>query len=268
MDVLLARGPRRGPFGFLVGAYAVIWGLSRIAADGKLRRLATIPLVLTTVLYLAAIITLVVFSDELFGLLWQQPAEGALLVLWWIAAILLVGVALLVLVLLFSTVAEAIGGPFYDQMAIRVLHAHGIATREPGFIEGTIPDLFRSLLFVLPAVAFGLLGLLPVVGLVFVVLGTGVAWLGFASGAVNPALLVTEHKLRDRLAWLRAHFFTSLGLGAVVAAAMLMPFLGLVFLPASVVGAAELHARDRLRGLDGGRTSRAPIEAGPSSAPR
>ena len=247
MDALLARGPRRGPIGFLVGAYAVVWGLSRMVSDARLRRLATVPLVLTAAFYLMSIVALVVLGDDVLGLLWAQPSEGWLLVLWWMGAIMLMGVALLVLVLLFSTLAEAIGGPFYDKMAIRILHGHGIPTREPGLIEGTVPDLFRSLIFVVAVVVFAVFGLVPVVGLVFVVVGTGVAWLGLASGAVNPALLVTEHKLADRLAWLRNHMFTALGLGSVVAASMLMPFLGLVTLPASIIGASELHARDYLR---------------------
>jgi CysZ protein len=247
VDALLARGPRRGPAGLLVGAYAVVWGLTRIAGDKKLRSLALVPLVLTAVLYLLAIIGLVVFGDDVLNLLWAQPDGGGMLVLWWISAILVIGVSLLVLVLLFSVIAEAVGGPFYDKMAVRVLHAHGIETHEPGMIEGTVPDIFRSLLFIPPTVVFGLLGLIPVVGIVFVVLGTGVAWLGLASGAVNPALLVTENNLRSRLGWLREHFFTALGIGGVVAAALLMPFLGLVAIPASIVGASELHARARRR---------------------
>lgn len=250
MDSILARGPRGGLMGLLVGAYAVVWGLSRIAGDKKLRSLATVPLILTSVLYLLTIIGLVTVGDDLVGLLWAPPDSGWMLAAWWATAILFMGGALLVLVLLFSVIAEAVGGPFYDKMAVRVLESHGIATREPGMIEGTVPDLFRSLLFIPPVIGFGLLGLIPVVGVVFVVLGTGVAWLGLASGAVNPALLVTEHGVRERLGWLRVHFATALGLGAVVAAAMLMPFLGLVALPASIVGAAELHARDRQHRVD------------------
>lgn len=247
MDPLLAKGPRQGPFGFLVGAYAVIWGLSRMVSDKKLRGLATVPLALTAVLYLLAVMSLVVLGDDLMRLVWTQPESTWLLVFWWMATVLLVVGALLVLVLLFSTIAEAIGGAFYDKMAIRVLHGHDLATREPGLIEGTVPDIFRSLIFVVATLFFGVLGLVPVVGVPFVVLGTACAWLGFASGAVNPALMVTEHKLGARLGWLRTYLFTALGLGAVVAAAMLMPFLGLLALPASIVGAAELHAQALVR---------------------
>lgn len=255
VDNLLSRGPRGGPIGLAVGAYAVIWGLSRIASDKKLRSLLTIPLLLTSFLYLLTIIGLVTFSDDLVGLLWAQPEGGWLVVAWWATAILFMGVAFLVLILLFSVVAEAVGGPFYDKMAMRVLKGHGIATREPGLVEGTVPDLFRSLMFIPPVLAFGLLGLIPVIGVFFVALGTGVAWLGFASGAVNPALLVTEHSVGQRLGWLRTHFATALGLGAVVAASMLVPFLGLLALPASIVGAAELHARHQLRRIDAGTSA-------------
>lgn len=247
MDALLSKGPRKGPDGLLVGAYSVVWGLSKLLSDRKLRSLAAVPLALTAVIYLLALVLLVTLGDDLMGLVWAQPENPLLLVLWWTASVFFIGGTLLVLVLLFTTLAEAIGGAFYDQMAVRILKGHGIPTREPGLIEGTVPDIFRSLLFVFPTIAFGLLGLIPVVGLLFVVLGTGVAWLGFASGAVNPALMVTENKLRDRLAWLRTYLFTALGIGGVIAASMLMPFLGLLALPSSIIGAAELHARDVLR---------------------
>lgn len=221
----------------------------------------TIPLILTAVLYLAAVVLLVTLGDDLLAYFWSQPEGTLLLVLWWAGAVLIMGVGLLVLILLFGTIAEAVGGPFYDQMAMRVLKEHDIATREPGFFEGTIPDIFRSLMFPIGVLVFGVLGFIPVLGVVFVAIGTGLAWLGFASGAVNPALIVTEHKLRHRLAWLREHLSTSLGMGAVVATAMLMPFLGLVAIPASIVGAAELHARGRLARVDASRDG--PLDAGP-----
>lgn len=247
MDALLARGPRKGVTGFMVGAYSVVWGLSRLVSDRKLRNLAVVPLALTALLYVLAVTTLIIFADDLVALVWAQPESTVLLILWWLAAVLLVAGSLVVLVLLFSTLAEAIGGVFYDRMAVRILKSHGIRTREPGLIEGTVPDIFRSLLFIAPTLVFGVLGLIPVVGLIFIILGTGVAWLGFASAAVNPALMVTENNLRDRLAWLRTHLFTALGMGAVIAAAMLMPLFGLLTIPASIIGAAELHARDHLR---------------------
>lgn len=247
MDPLLAKGPRKGPVGFFVGAYAVVWGLSRMVSDKKLRSLATVPLILTAVLYLLAVVTLILLGDNLMALVWAQPEATWLLVFWWTATVLLITGSLLVLVLLFSTIAEAVGGVFYDKMAIRVLRGHDLATREPGLIEGTVPDIFRSLIFVFATIFLGALGLIPVLGVPFVALGTAAAWLGFASGAVNPALMVTEYKLGARLGWLRNHFFTALGLGAVVAAAMLMPFLGLLAIPAGIVGAAELHAHALLR---------------------
>lgn len=264
MDALLNKGPRSGPLGFLVGAYAVVWGADRIASDPGLRRLAIWPLALTVTLYLVFLTLVTMFAGDLVVSVLPEVPDGFWgTLVWWVVTILLLGVTFLVLVLLFSTVAEAIGGAFYDRMAIRILHGHNIATREPGFIESTFPDLLRSLMFVFATMVFAVLGLIPVIGIVFVVLATGVAWLGFASAAVNPSLLVTEHNLSDRLEWLRTHLSTSLGIGAVVAAAMLVPLLGLLAIPASIVGAAELHARDRVRRSEGTGGGGHPIDGGP-----
>ncbi len=250
MDALLGKGPRRGPIGFFIGAYSVVWGLTRIAEDGKLRRLAAVPFGLTVLFYLGALMALFFGSDDLLGLLWARPEDGGWLAVWWMTVVLLIGASLLVLVLLFTTVAEVVGGFFYDRMAIRILHSHGISTHDPSFLEGTVLDVGRSLLFVFMVLGFSLVGLIPLLGVPFVVLATVVAWLGFASGAVNPALLVTGHRLKDRLRWLGEHRACALGMGAVVATAMLMPFLGLLAIPASIVGASELHARDLLRHED------------------
>lgn len=247
MDGWLSRGPRQGPLGIFVGAYAVLFGLMRLMDRPALRKLMVVPLMLTGVLYLGALVGVVTLGDDLLGLFWAQPDNPWMLTLWWFGAILLMAVSLLTLALLFTTVAELVGGPYFDKMAVRVLHDHQIATREPGMFEGFVPDLLRSLAFPVGVLVFGLFGLIPVIGLLFVIVGTGIAWLGFASAAINPALAVTEHSVGQRVAWLRQNFMTSLGMGGVVAASMLVPFLGLLAIPASIVGAAELHARHHRR---------------------
>lgn len=244
MDALLGRGPRRGPLGLVVGAYAVIWGAGQILSTPKLRKLTFVPFVLSFVFYLLSFGGIFTFGDDLVGWLWTPDSEVWWQVgLWWVAVVLLIALSLLVMVLLFATVVELVGGPFFDKMAMLVLERHGVPTREPGFIEGTFPDLVRSLAFVCVAIPFLLLGLIPGIGAVFAAIGTGIAWLGLASGAVNPSLVVTEHTVWARLRWVRRYLFTGLGLGAVISTALLVPIVGLVALPAAIVGAAELHAR-------------------------
>lgn len=246
-SILIRRGLKPGLGGLFTGVGAVLWGLGRVLSDARLRRLALVPLFLTAVLYLV-LLALTVWQgpavvDWIWGSLdWGREAWWQA-ILFWAAVVAGVLGLLVLLVLLFSSVAEAVGGPFYDRMASHVLGAHGIATREPGLIEGTVPDLIRSLLFMAPAAVCWLLGFIPVVGVAFWVIGGVVVWLGFASAAANPALSVTGNGLGARVSFVFRFFFTMLGVGGVVACAMLVPLLGLVAIPASIIGVTELYAR-------------------------
>lgn len=248
-SALIRRGLQPGLSGVFVGAGAVVWGLIRILQDVQLRRLAVIPLVLTGVLYVAVTVALMLYAPDLAAWIWDSQAwtrehwwqAGV----YWLIVLIAVGAVFVVLLLLFTTVVEIIGGPFFDKMAVRILDGHHIESHEPGFIEGTIPDVIRSLLFVIPAGVCALLGFVPLVGIAFWGAGSIIAWLGLASAAFNPALLVTGYKLGGRVRFVFAHFFVSLGLGAVVGLSFLVPLLGLVSIPSALVGASELYARSR-----------------------
>ncbi len=243
-EKVISGGWRSGLGGMFIGAYAVFWGLLRILRDERLRKLALLPLLLTFVLYSGLIVSLVLFGEDLFGKIWQPP-EGWMLIVWWMTFLLTMVAAIGVMVLLFASIAEAVGGPFYDKMAIRILDAHSVATKEPPWFAGTLPDLLRSLLFLLPAVVCSLIGLVPVIGIPFVALGGAIASIGFASAAINPALMVTGHTLGDRMRFVFRHPLAMLGMGAVVSLSMLVPFLGLASIPASIVGATELYANTK-----------------------
>lgn len=231
--------------GFFSGASAVVSGIFRTLSDASLRRLALIPLLITVVIYLAAVTALIVWGDDLLNWAWPKPSEGWLKWLWWI--ILPVGIALIVVViaLLFGTVAEAVGGPFYDKMAVRVLEESGIAAREPGFFRGTMPDLVRSLLFVAVAVGFGVFSFIPVIGIVFGLVGTAIAWIGLAAAAVNPSLMVTGYGLGGRLRFFLRSKMALAGMGVVIGMALLVPLAGLIAIPGAVVGATRLYADAR-----------------------
>lgn len=251
-SILVRRGLKPGIAGFFTGVGAVVWGLSRILAHARLRKLAVVPLLLTTALYLVLMALTLWKGPAVMEWVWStlnlsREAWWQALLFWVVAVVGVLGLGVL-LALLFTTVAEAVGGPFYDKMAIHVLGEHGIGTREPGLIEGTVPDLIRSMLFVIPAAICWLLGLLPVIGLPFWLLGGVIVWLGFASAAINPALMVTGSGLGARVGFVFRFFFTFLGIGAVVAVSMLVPIIGLITIPGSIVGASELFARTRRAG--------------------
>lgn len=241
----LAGGLRRGLPGLIVGAYSVLWGLKRIARDPELRRLTIFPLLITLVLYTAMAAGVFFFADDVLSKLWPRPEEGWMIGLWWVALVASIIASIGLMVLFFATIAEAVGGPFYDKMAVKILGEHHIETREPGLIEGTVPDLIRSVMFLVPAFFCWLLGLIPVVGIPFVIVGAIIAWLGFASTAVNPALLVTGNRLGERVRYVFRFFLSMLGIGGVVSLSMLIPLVGLLAIPASIVGASELYANSR-----------------------
>ncbi len=253
---LLGKGPRSGPTGFFVGGYAVLHGLGRVLFNGQFRKLMMVPMAITLVLYLVLGLATLFYGPGLLADLIPRP-DGPWfpdeqwfnfkLLFWFFGIILAMGVLFGLMILLFATVAEAVGGSFYEKMSKIVLEEFGVKTFEVGLIAGSIPDLIRSLAFVIPGAFLGLLGLLPGVGLPFMVLGSVIVWLGFASGAFNPALQLTQHKLGERVFYVFRNFSTALGIGSLVGLSMLVPVLGLVAIPASIVGASELYAASQSR---------------------
>ncbi|MCB9654326.1 MAG: EI24 domain-containing protein [Deltaproteobacteria bacterium] len=238
-----ARALPPGPIGFLLGVRTVFVGLGRLRADPALRRLALVPLILTLLLYAATLGVLPFVVTGLVDWVWARPSEGILVYLWYFAAVLIGLAGFAALALLFTTIVELVGGSFYDRMAVRVLEGYGLPTREPGWWVGTVPDLFRGLFFL------GVLGILTAVGWIFpplFFLGLVVNWLAFSASCVNAPLLVTQHGARDRFAYLFRSFGTMLGVGAVVQLSLLVPLLGLISIPAAVVGAADLFARTQV----------------------
>jgi len=240
---ILDKGMRRGPLGFFSGVWAVPWGLGRILRDAKLKQLLVVPLLLTSVVYVIGAYLLIRYAPGVMDWLWHRPDGGWLEALWILALIALYVLATVIAFLLFATVAEAVGGPFYDKMVKHVLASHGIASTEPSFWAGTIPDLVRSLVFLAFVLGCALLGLIPVIGVVFVVIGSILGWLGLAASATNSVLAMTGHSGGRRLGYLFSHFFPMLGLGAVMGLGMLVPGLAVVVIPAGLVGATELYAR-------------------------
>ena len=236
------RGPV-GPTGFVTGVTAVLSGLRLVAGDPELRKLTAVPVALTGLLYAALAAGVLLFSDDALGWLWPRPDSAWLIPLWYLAWVAGMLSLFFISALLFTTVAEIVGGPFFERMATVILSRHGVSTEQPTFLDGTILDVVRSLLFVVPAACFALLGLLPGVGLPFTLLGGFIAWLGFGASAINPALLVTGHRFGARLAFVRGHVPLVLGMGAVIAFSLAVPLLPLLSIPCSIAGASDLYGR-------------------------
>lgn len=242
MHMMPQRGIQAGFRGFFSGAISVLWGLFEIFTNKRMRALATIPVVLTGVIYVASVALLMVYGSDLMGLIWAKPSSAWLVVLWWIAVGVLVIGSFVIQALLFSTVVELVGGPFLDKIALEVLSKHDLPGKEAPFFKGTIPDLLRSLFFVVMVLGLALFAMIPVLGTFFMVLGTLVGWFGLASAAINPVLMLTQHKLSERFQIGWQYRYSMLGIGAVTAGMLFVPILGLYALPACTLGASELWA--------------------------
>lgn len=232
-----------GATGVVLGFRAVVSGTNRVLTDRALRKLAIVPIIITVLLYLVLFGASIFYVDDLLDLLWAKPTEGWTVFVWyaaWAASLL---AAMLVLFLLFATLVEAIGGPFYDKMVMHILKQNGIPCHEPGWIMGTVPDLFRALLLLGLTLVCSVLGIIPIIGLPFSIMGVLLVWFSLALGAINPVLLVTGRNLGSRFTYATRSFGTTMGVGATIALSLFVPLLGLISIPGAVVGVADLYSR-------------------------
>jgi len=234
----LAGGVR----GLFAGVGAVFSGAGRLLKDAKLRKLALIPLGITVAAYLLVLGLAAFYTDDLLATVWQKP-DNWLVYLWYVVVPVIYLALMAILALLFVSIAGVISGPFYEEMVLYVLRDRSVGLAPAGILKGAAYEIGRTLFFLIPALVCGALALLPVIGLPFVVAGALIGWLGLASTAINPALILTGHGFVDQLRFPPRSLLAMLGAGAVVWASLLVPLLGLLAVPAAVVGLTELYAR-------------------------
>lgn len=207
--------------------------------DKELATLAALPVLVTLVSYSAVIAVAALTADDLVGALWAKPA-GAWLVLWYLAVAVLFFAELLVLRGIFFAVTGIIAGPLYERVAKRVLSERGLALAEAGILDGLKATLWRFLLFVLPSIGFGLLGLIPGVGLaLFLPLSLTFSAFAFAGEVLEAPLALLGLKAGERLRFVLTNRLACWALGVVLALALYVPFLVLLAVPAAVVGLSE-----------------------------
>jgi len=167
-------------------------------------------------------------------------AAGALLELFVVAAL---GLGAL---LIFTAVAGAITGPFNEMLSERIeAHLTGRpapAFSLPGFLHelslGIVHGIRRVIVAILGAIVVFAIGFIPVVGTIAaLVLGFWFAARGAAYDCYDAVLARRAMAYRDKLAYLGRHRARSLGLGATVAALLLVPGLNLVALGLGAAGA-------------------------------
>jgi len=212
-----------------------------------------------------ALATLALFAGAIAGIAWLvHPAvawavghlphalAGVAGTLLTVVIVALLGFAALVI---FTAVAGAIAGPFNEMLSERVEARLRGSEPEPfalgRFVHelglGIVHAIRRIIIAVVAAIVVLLIGLVPVVGApVALVLGFVFAARGAAYDCYDAVLARRALAYSDKLAFLARHRGRTFGLGAAVAALLLVPGVNLVALglgaAAATVAAHELES--------------------------
>jgi CysZ protein len=226
--------------GFAHGARAVP------AAFGILRRRPGILLWLIPPLLITLLLDVLVFW---FAFGWARGRIAA----WvpqgdysgWMVTGFQVFAAIALLVLLgwtFAWLFLLLSNPFQDFISAAVEKDRGKYVPEPagfhGFVKSTALSAVQSLILLLLTLPVLLVGFVPLVGPVLVFLWSAFV-MGFSFFTIPAGR--SARRLSDRVALARSHPKGMIGLGAVVAAAALVPFLNVLCLPVFVVAGTLLY---------------------------
>ncbi len=238
---------------FVLGAGLLGRGLSLCLRHPRMFVLGIIPALISGLLYAVALITLVVFVDDLAGAVtwfaddWPTVWRDAMRIF---AGLALVGVAGMVSVLTFTAVTLLIGDPFYERISEQIEQRFGGV---PGEVE--VPwwrslrrSLWDSLRLIALSILIGIplffLGLVPLVGqTVIPVIGALIGGWFLALELVGVPFFRRGLRLPDRRRVLAGHRRLALGFGVSVFCCFLIPLGAVLLMPAAVAGAALLSRR-------------------------
>lgn len=262
-----ARSRVAGPVGQFVGGVGLLGrGLGLYARTPRLVLLGLLPVAITAMLFGAALVTLLFFLGDLaaavtwFATDWSQGARQAARVL---AAIALLGAAVLLGIVTFTVVTLTLGAPWYERISEQVEQWCGGAPppADIGFwrsLRYGLADSARLLAVTVPVgIVLMMAGFLPVVG------QSVVPVLGAAAGGWFLAIELTSIpfdrrgiRLRERRRALRANRPAALGFGVAAFLCFLVPGGAVLVMPAAVAGGTLLARRvlglpDRLDAVPG-----------------
>jgi CysZ protein len=208
----------------------------------RLLALATVPLVLNLLLYLAALALVVHYYEQWFGLLVAQPQAWY----WFVGYVVLrlVAFVLLLAALVFSFVfvGTALTAPFLEVLSAHVERLlRGPETLTFGRPLSWLRDLRRALghalLLLLLWLGLFPLSFLPGLGHLLWMVGS---WLLLAYNFTAFALEHRRWSFREQWRLLLREWAATLGFGAAVFVVLLLPLFGLVLLPIAAVGGTLL----------------------------
>jgi CysZ protein len=238
---------------FVTGVGLLGRGLTLVLRNPRMLLLGLLPALIAGIVYAVALVALISFIGDIsraatfFADDWATgPRDGIHL----LAALAILGLAVLVGILAFTAVTLLIGDSFYEKISILVEHRYGGVPDEVevGFGRALRRSLVDSIRLLTLSAAVGIplfiLGFIPVIG------QTVIPVIGGAAGGWLLALELTGvpfqrrgQRLRHRRAALKGNRPLALGFGVAVFVTFLIPLGAILLMPAAVAGATLLSRR-------------------------
>lgn len=240
------------PLREVLGGFGVLLrGLGIVLRKPRLFLLGALPALITSLLFLAAFITLAVNVLDLVAWatpfaegweeVWRELLRGAL-------AVALLAGAILVMVVAFTTVTLAVGSPIYDKIGELVEEELGGAPEAPE--ESLFASVMRSIRqsvaivvvsLTVTVVAF-LLGLIPLVGWIMgpvltALMGGWLLGIELTTDAFDRRGLL---RVRDRRRSMAARRLRVLGFAIPTYFLLAVPFVAVAVFPAAAAGGTIL----------------------------
>lgn len=223
---------------FIGGAVYPFRGLGLLVRNRKIVLLSLVPFIVSLLVYVALLALVVAFGGRLTDLVIEAGT-------WWrtIVRVVLrfatIAIFLIVFVFSYSILSLVIAAPFYEFLSAAAERRYtGEVREEPSGWREMLVDVWRGLT---EAVKFLVIELgLCIFALACAPASTPVA---LCLSAVLIGLELMEGPMgrrrmtfRQKMRYARRHFWPLLGFGSVATVALLVPFLGVAFLPVGVVG--------------------------------
>lgn len=220
----------------------------------KLFVLGAIPPLITSILFVVALVALVLNLDDLttwmtpFASGWDDAWQNALRVT---LGIVLVVASVLIMVIAFSGLTLALGFPLYDKIAEDVEEELGGAP--PQTDEPVVSSAVRAIRQSLALIALSALVSIPLFAAGFIPV-VGQTVIPVISAIVGGWFICTElvgtafdrrglRRLADRRTWMRRHLALVLGFSIPVYLLLAIPFVSVVVFPAATAGGTILARR-------------------------
>ncbi|MBO0810507.1 MAG: EI24 domain-containing protein [Microlunatus sp.] len=227
------------------GAALLARGFGVVAGRRRLFLLGALPPVITSVIFLALLITMISNLDRII------PEYAT-----WIRVLIGIGAtggSILIMVLVFTAITLAVGGPAYEKISELVEAELGAAPDE--VTEPAVRSIGRSvgqsiallLVSLAGAIVFALLGLIPVVGQTVVPVLSAIfgAWMLCIELIGTPFQRRGLRTVAERRQAMRAHRLRTLGFAVPTFLLLAIPFVSILVFPAAAAGGTML-ARDLL----------------------